>query len=80
MSPAIRWHERADHQGLEGLGMRERTDRHVVSVRIPEGELLCVGVRVHVGLLFEPVDERASALKGSLVVVDAEKQEESVAR
>jgi len=32
-----------------------------------------------VGFLFEPVDERARPLQGHLVVVDAKKQEESIA-
>jgi hypothetical protein len=66
--------------GPTTLGRRERTDRHIVSVRIPEGELPCSSVRVHVRLLFEPVDESACPLQGHLVVVYAEEQEEPVAR
>jgi hypothetical protein len=34
-------------------------NRDVVSVRIPERELLCSSIRVHVRLLFESGDERA---------------------
>jgi hypothetical protein len=41
------------------LERRERTNRDVVSVRIPERELLCSSTRVHVRLLFEPDDESA---------------------
>src|SRR5437016_5921481 len=62
------------------LERRERTNRDVVSVRIPERELLCSSIRVRVRLLFEPGDERACPFKGHIEIVDAEKQEEPVAR
>jgi hypothetical protein len=58
----------------------ERTDRDVVSVRIPEGELPCLRVRVHVRLLVEPGDESACPRQGPVEVVDAEEQEQPVAR
>src|SRR5947207_2375504 len=59
---------------------RERTDRHIVSVRIPKREFHCLSVRVQVRLLFQPGDESACRLQGLVVVVDAEEQEEAVAR
>src|SRR5437016_13957784 len=65
---------------IHQLKRRERTNRDVVSVRIPERELLCSSIRVRVRLLFEPGDERACPFKGHIEIVDAEKQEEPVAR
>src|ERR1700731_922119 len=62
------------------LEQRELTNRDVVSVRIPERELQRPSVRVHVGLLFEPADERACPLERPVEIVDAEEQEEPVAR
>src|SRR5438105_11836316 len=62
------------------LERRERTNRDVVSVRIPERELLCSSVRVRVRLLFEPGDERAGPLQCHIEIVDTEEQEEAVAR
>jgi hypothetical protein len=35
---------------------------------------------VHVGLLFEPGDERACPLQGQTEIVDVEEQEEPIAR
>src|SRR6266550_7694778 len=62
------------------LERRERTDRDVVSVRIPERELLCSSSRIRVRLLFEPGDERACPFQGHIEIVDAEEQEEPVTR
>src|SRR5260370_23879970 len=62
------------------LERRERTNHDVVSVRIPERELLCSSVRVRVRLLFEPADERACPFQCHIEIVDAEEQEEPVAR
>ena len=62
------------------LERRERTNRDVVSVRIPERELLCSSIRVRVRLLFEPCDERACPFQCHIEIVDAEEQEEPVAR
>src|SRR6266576_6666091 len=62
------------------LERRERTNRDVVSVRIPERELLCSSIRVRVRLLFEPGDERACPFQCHIEIVDAEEQEEPVAR
>src|SRR5437016_1240641 len=59
---------------------RERANHHVVSVRIPERELLCSSSRVRVRLLFEPRDERACPFQCHIEIVDAEEQEKSVAR
>src|SRR5439155_22688606 len=59
---------------------RERTDRDVVSVRIPQRELFCSSIRVRVRLLFEPGDERACPFQCHSEIVDAEEQEEPVAR
>jgi catechol 2,3-dioxygenase-like lactoylglutathione lyase family enzyme len=61
-------------------GRRERADCDVVPVRIPKGELRCLRVRVHVRLLFEPGDERTCPLQYHVEIVDAEEQEEPVAR
>src|SRR5262249_40210964 len=61
-------------------GRSERTNRDVVSVRIPQRELLCSSIRVHVGLLFEPGDESACSLQCHIEIVDAEEQEEPVSR
>src|ERR1700719_4282324 len=60
-------------------GLRERTDRNVISVRISERELLGLSVRIHVWLLFEPRDERACPLKRQVEVIDTEEQQEPVA-
>src|SRR5678815_357133 len=61
-------------------GLTISADRHVVSVRIPERELPCLSVRVHVGFLFEPSDESACSLRCNVEIVDAEEQEETVTR
>ena len=61
------------------LERRERANGDVVSVRIPERELLCSSIRIRVWLLFEPVDESACPFQGHIEIVDAEKQEEPVA-
>src|SRR4030095_1808019 len=63
-----------------GLLVLERTDRHVISVRIPERELHCLRIRVQVRLLFKFVDQRARSLQRHVIVIDAEEQEEPVAR
>ena len=60
-------------------GRRERTDRNVISVRIPKRELLSLRVRIHVWLLFEPRDERACPLKRQVEIIDTEEQQEPVA-
>src|SRR5258705_13904250 len=60
-------------------GRRERTDRNVISVRISERELLGLGVRIHVWLLFEPSDARACPLKRYVEIIDTEEQQEPVA-
>src|SRR6266571_1079028 len=44
------------------LERRERTNRDVVSVRIPERELPCSSIRVRVRLLFESGETSARAL------------------
>src|SRR5258705_7950031 len=62
------------------LERRERTNRDVVSVRIPERELLCASIGVHVRLLFEPGDESACPFQGHIEIVDAKEQQEPVAR
>src|SRR4030081_1415514 len=62
------------------LERRERTNHDVVSVRIPERELLCSSSRVRVRLLFEPGDERTCPFQCHIEIVDAEEQEEPVAR
>src|ERR671910_255592 len=62
------------------LRRRELTDCDVVSVRIPEGELPCLSVGVHVRLLFKPSDESACPLQCHVEIIDAEEQEEPVAR
>src|SRR5713226_1812974 len=62
------------------LERRERTNHNVVSVRIPERELFCSRIRVRVRLLFEPGNERACPFQCHIEIVDAEEQEEPVAR
>src|SRR5213594_645671 len=62
------------------LGRRERTNRDVVSVRIPERELHCSSIRVRVRLLFESGDESACPFQRRTEIVDAEEQEQPVAR
>ena len=62
------------------LERRERTNHNVVSVRIPERELFCSSIRVRMRLLFEPGDERACPFQCQIKIVDAEEQEEPVAR
>src|SRR5437870_7434888 len=62
------------------LERRERTNHDVVSVPVPERELLCSSSRVRVRLLFELGDERACPLQCHIEIVDAEEQEQPVAR
>ena len=59
-------------------GRREGIDRHVISVRISERELLGLSVRIHVWLLFKPGDERTCPLKRQIEIFDAEKQQKAV--
>ena len=66
--------------GLVRNSLLEHADCDVVAVRIPERELQCSGIPVRVRLLFEPGDERACPLQRQIEIVDAEKQEEPVAR
>jgi hypothetical protein len=62
------------------LERRERTNRDVVSVQVPQRELLCLSARVRVRLLFEPGDESACPFQGHIEIIDAKEQEEPVAR
>src|SRR3984893_3668037 len=62
------------------LERRERTNHDIVCVRIAERELLCSSIRVRVRLLFEPGDERVRPFQCHIEIVDAEEQEEPVAR
>src|SRR5947207_2321991 len=62
------------------LERRERTNHDVVSVPVPQRELLCSSIRVHLRLLFKPGDERACPLQCHIEIVDAEEQEQPVAR
>ena len=62
------------------LERRERTNHDVVSVPVPERELLGSSSRVRVRLLFETGDERACPLQCHIEIVDTEEQEEPVAR
>jgi hypothetical protein len=63
-----------------GRGGVPCVDGDVVSVRVPEGELPCSSVRVHVRLLFEPGHESTCSLECHVEIVDAEEQEEPIAR
>ena len=67
-------------RGSSWLRRRERADRDVVSIRVSERELHRFSVQVQVGFLLESRDESARPRKGLVVVVDAEEQEEPVAR
>src|SRR5438034_362589 len=67
-------------RGRVFCSLRQRTDCHVVSVWVPERELACLSVRVHVGLLLESGDQTACPLQGFVEIVHAEEQEEPVAR
>jgi hypothetical protein len=71
---------RSPPRGSSSLGRRKRADRDVVSIRIPERELHRLSIRVQVRLLLESRDESARPRQGLVVVVDAEEQEEPVAR
>src|ERR1700730_2517364 len=62
------------------LERRERTNHDVVSVRIPERELLGSRSWVRVRLFFEPGDERACPFQRHIEIVAAGTQEETVAR
>src|SRR5258708_33309369 len=62
------------------LELSERTNRDVISVRIPQRELLCSSIRVHVRLLFESGDESACPFQRHFEIVDPEEQQEPVAR
>ena len=59
--------------------LRKRTDRDVIPVRIPERELLGSGTRVCTRLLFEPGHESASTFQAPIEIIDAKKQEQSIA-
>src|SRR5206468_8623316 len=61
-------------------GLTISADRDVVSVRIPERELHCLSVWIQVVLLLESGDESACPVQAIIVVVDAKKQEEPIAR
>src|SRR5205807_2357203 len=61
------------------LERRERTNHDVVSVPVPERELLCSSSRVHVRFLFEPGDEFACPFQCHIEIVDTKEQEEPVA-
>src|SRR5438128_2361760 len=63
-----------------GQALSERTNHDVVSVPVPERELLGSSIRVRVRLLFEAGDERACPFQCHIEIVDAEEQEEPVAR
>src|SRR5579863_4715295 len=73
------WSRRAlgGWRALSGRG--ERADRHVISVGVPERELLGLSVRIYVWLLFQASDERACPLKRLVEIVDTEEQQETVA-
>ena len=58
---------------------RQRTDRHIISVRITERELLGLSVRIQVWLLFEAGDKRTCSLKRLVEVIDTEEQQEAIA-
>ena len=58
---------------------RQRTDRNVISIRIPERELVRSSVRVEVRFLFEPADERACPSKCQIEIIDPEEQQEAIA-
>ena len=58
---------------------RQRSDRNVISIWIPERELVRSSVRVEVRFLFEPADERACPLKCQVEIIDAEEQQEAIA-
>lgn len=59
---------------MSALAISERTDRHVIPVRVSQRELhgSCAGV--HVGLLFEARDESPCPWHGHVEIVDTEKQ------
>ena len=61
------------------LRLRQRADRHIVSVWISDREFLRSSVRIDVRLLLEPGDERARPLEGQIEIVDAKEQEKAVA-
>ncbi|MDB6103661.1 MAG: hypothetical protein JWO52_3660 [Gammaproteobacteria bacterium] len=57
------------------LQCRERTDCDVVSVRIPQRELLRFSARVYVRLLVESGDKSAGPLECHIEIIDTKKQE-----
>jgi len=74
-----------DGAGIELVGLEfrvskgrltrgERTDRDVVSVRIPEQELLCLSVWIHMRLLLVPSDESERSLQSYLKIAEADEQ------
>jgi hypothetical protein len=65
---------------MNGLGRIERTDHDVIAVGISERKFHSSSARVHMGLLFQSVDERARPGQSVVEIIDAEKQEETVAR
>jgi hypothetical protein len=69
----------ARHPTLRFLGRGEITDRNAVTVRIPERELPGLSVRIHMWLLFKPIDEGACSLKRKVEIIDTEEQQEAVA-
>ena len=68
------------HMTMEGLGRIERTDGDVISIRISERKLHSSSAGIHMWLFFQPTDERTRPWQSYVKVVDAEEQEEAVAR
>lgn len=58
----------------------ERADRHPVAVRVSERELLRSGVGVEARFFVEPLDQRACPLQRCVEIVDADEQQQAVAR
>ena len=52
----------------------------MISVRISDGKLPCLRIRVYVGLFFQLFDEAAGPFQGDFVVINAKKQKETIAR
>src|ERR1700733_1946250 len=73
-------HSDRDIGATAGYGGSSRTDGDEVSVRIQVRKLRSSGAGIDMRLFFQPAAERARPLQGDVIIVDAEEQEEAVAR
>src|ERR1700757_1100522 len=65
---------------MKRSGRIERADADVIPVGIPERKLHGSRAGIYMRLLFQPADQSTRASQPNLEVVDAEEQEQAIAR